>query len=252
MSRGGRFTDIRWFPEIGSTNDWLLEQARNGAPEGMVAVADHQSAGRGRRDRRWVSPPGSALLVSILLRPDPDELPADRLQLVTAAVALSARHALAELSGVTAELKWPNDLIAGPALGRKLAGILAESLVSAAGVAVVVGMGLNLRTAPDMPADVAQIAVALDELTTDVPGRDALLEGLLADLDRRVGDWGAVARDYEAACSTVGQVVRVDLGDEVFVGRALRVLSDGRLEVEEESGSTRAVAAADVAHLRPA
>lgn len=248
-----RFSDVRWFDEIGSTNDWLMDQARAGAPEGLVAVADHQTAGRGRRDRVWVAPPGSSLLVSILLRP---ALPPERLQLVTAAVALSARHACQKVAGVTPELKWPNDLLAGPPPGRKLAGILAESLVSAGGVAVVVGMGLNLRWSKGMPEALAREAVSLEQLAPEepTPDRETVLAELLVDLDRRVGDWDQVAADYQAACSTVGLLVSVDLGTEKFEGTALRVLPDGRLEIEPTEtaeGQTRAVAAADVVHLRP-
>ncbi|HZQ88358.1 MAG TPA: bifunctional biotin--[acetyl-CoA-carboxylase] synthetase/biotin operon repressor, partial [Acidimicrobiales bacterium] len=85
----------------------MLDAAREGAPEGTVAVADHQTAGRGRLGRVWVAPPGASLLVSILLRPS---LPPDRLHLATAAVALSAAAALEEVAGFRPGLKWPNDL----------------------------------------------------------------------------------------------------------------------------------------------
>src|ERR1700733_5245320 len=130
--------DVRWFESLGSTNSYLLEQAADGAFEGLVAVADHQWAGRGRLDRRWESPPGSSLLTSILFRPtfDPSEL-----HLCTAAVALAAAEACRRVAGVGAVIKWPNDLLVGDA---KLAGVLAEVEFESTSCAVVVGLGLNV------------------------------------------------------------------------------------------------------------
>ena len=98
----------------------LLDEARTGAPEGLVAVADHQTAGRGRLDRTWEAPPGSSLLVSVLLRP---ALDADEAHRVVMAAALALADAVGEVAGFTPDLKWPNDLVVGE---RKLAGLLAE------------------------------------------------------------------------------------------------------------------------------
>src|SRR4051812_27340870 len=106
-----------------------------GAPEGLAAVADHQTAGRGRLGRAWVAPPGASLLLSVLFRPD---LAPERLHLTTAAVALAAAEACEAVAGVLPVLKWPNDLLVGD---RKLAGVLAESRLPA----VVVGIGLNVN-----------------------------------------------------------------------------------------------------------
>ena len=119
---GSRFTDIRRFDSIDSTNRYLLDEARRGAPDGVVAVADHQSAGRGRLGRSWEAPPGSNLLLSVLLRPD---LPVGDRHLASAAVALAAAEAVDAVTGVRVGIKWPNDLL-GPD-GRKLAGVLAEA-----------------------------------------------------------------------------------------------------------------------------
>ena len=128
-----RFGPVRRFAEIDSTNRYLLDEARAGAPEGAVAVADYQSAGRGRLGRRWEAPPGSNLLMSVLLRPT---LTLDELHLCTVAVALAAATACERGAGVIPVLKWPNDLMVG---GRKLGGILAEALP--AGTAPVGGVG---------------------------------------------------------------------------------------------------------------
>ena len=249
--RGTRFS-VRWFEAVGSTNDWLLQQAAAGEAEGMVAVADHQSAGRGRRDRVWTAPPGSSLLTSILLRPD---LPADRLQLVTAAVALSAAQACRQLSGVDPELKWPNDLMVKQ---WKLAGVLAESTIGSAtrgegGIAVVVGLGLNVNWPQDLPLELTTTAVALNYLSQSVPTPAEVLTSLLIDLDVRIRDWEQVSADYRSRCSTVGQRVSVVLGSEQFTGEAVGLDPAGRLQVRpDDGGETRTIAAADVVHLRAA
>src|SRR5699024_5106264 len=123
--RTSRFADVRWVESTGSTNADVLDLARAGEPEGIVLVADHQEAGRGRRGRSWQAPPGRSLMTSVLLRP-----PAAVAGLVTMAVAVAASEAVEEHSGVTARLKWPNDLVwpgDGTAFDRKLAGILAEA-----------------------------------------------------------------------------------------------------------------------------
>ncbi len=130
--------DVRRFDEIDSTNAYLRRVARDGAPEGVVAVADHQSAGRGRMDRRWESPPGASLLVSVLFRPDFDP---SELHLCTAAVALAAAEACRRVAGVGPVIKWPNDLVVGDA---KLAGVLAEAEFLSGSCALVVGLGLNV------------------------------------------------------------------------------------------------------------
>ena len=121
---GTRFRDVRWFERIDSTNRYLLQCASEGLPEGVVAVADEQTAGRGRLGRAWLAPAGSALLVSVLLRPT---LPVERTHLVTLAAGLAALDAIDAIDASTsagAGLKWPNDVVVDD---RKLAGILAEA-----------------------------------------------------------------------------------------------------------------------------
>src|ERR1700722_4109721 len=108
--------DIHWLPEVDSTNTWVRRMARQGAAAGLVAVADHQTAGRGRLDRRWESPPGANLLVSVLLRPQCG--PGD-VHLCAGAVALAGADACRAVAGVEPTLKWPNDPLLD---GAKLAG----------------------------------------------------------------------------------------------------------------------------------
>ncbi len=223
-----RFAAVTWLAEVASTNDEVAIRARAGAAEGVVVVADAQAAGRGRRGRPWEAPPGSSLLVSVLLRP-----PAPHLAVVAAGLA-----ALDAAAAPQASLKWPNDLVVE---GRgKLAGILAEAVDGG----VVVGLGLNVDW-----GDVALPtgATSLAELGHPVRRAD-LLVGYLVALEA----WCRLGADllgaYRAACSTIGRPVRVELpGGQSFEGRAEGVDDDGRLVVDG-----RPVAAGDVVHLRPA
>jgi len=231
-----RFRDVRLLGEVDSTNRLAAALAADGAPEGLVVAADFQAAGRGRLDRSWEARPGDGLLVSVLLRPA--DLPVERWHLATAATALAARDACSEVAGVTPELKWPNDLLVGPA---KLAGILAE----ATGGALVVGMGLNVHGGP--PG-----AAILDLAAGRRVSRSRLLEAWLVRLDGLLGDWKGVEEAYRASLSTLGQEVRVDLAaGEVLEGRAEALDGTGRLVVRSPHGAV-AVAAGDVTHLRHA
>lgn len=239
--------DIHRFATIDSTNTWVMDQARSGAPEGLVAVAAEQSAGRGRLGRKWIAPPGGSLLMSVLLRPK--SLPADRLHLATAAVAMAGADALALIADVTPSLKWPNDLLIDD---KKVAGVLTEVDGPAAegALAVVVGIGINCTWPLELPPEIADIAIAANHAagrpvhTEDV--LDALLEGLGDRLDR---GWDAIGREYATRVATVGRDVRVELADESFTGMAAEVEQDGALVVITDAGPRR-VLAGDVVHLR--
>jgi BirA family biotin operon repressor/biotin-[acetyl-CoA-carboxylase] ligase len=246
-----RFGDVRWLPSTDSTNRHLLEEARADAPEGTVVVADHQDSGRGRLDRAWVAPPGSSLLVSVLLRP---ELPLERLHLLTSIVALAAADACQAEAGVEAGLKWPNDLVVGP---RKLGGILAETqLEGARARAVVVGLGLNVNWGQRMEeSGLAGEAVALDHLAGREVDRGRLLVVLLTILERRyralaerAGQLDQAA-EYRRRCTSVGRSVRVELADETFTGTVADVTDEGRLLLDV-GACLRTVTAGDVVHLR--
>ena len=218
-----------------STNRVVAERAAHGAPEGLVVAADLQTAGRGRMDRTWETQPGDALLVSVLLRPA--DLPASRWHLITAATGLAAVRACQEVGGFTPDLKWPNDLMLGPA---KLAGILAE----ASAEAVVVGMGLNVHAAPDG-------AAWADHAAGHRLDRSDLLGAWLAGLDGWLGRWDDLVRSYRESCATVGQWVTVTQGDRSLQGRAVSIDDDGRLVVVRADGEELALSVGDVTHVRP-
>lgn len=248
---GGQGTrwDVRRFASIDSTNTALLAAARDGAAEGLVYVADHQTAGRGRLDRRWEAPPGSSLLVSVLLRPSIAPADAHR---VTAAVGLAASDACASVARFDARLKWPNDLVVDD---RKLGGILAEAVVEGGRVrAVVVGMGLNVNWPSPLPDDLAATATACNLVAGHEVDRDALLDAFLDRLGARYDalDSASTLDDVRARSATLGRDVRVELpGDRVLVGRAADLADDGALLVETRPGEVIRVSVGDVVHLRP-
>ncbi len=250
------FGQVRRLGVVGSTNAYLLGEARRGAPAGLVAVADHQTAGRGRLGRRWEAPPGSSLLVSVLLRPvlSPD------LHLCTAAVALATASACRTVAGVWPTVKWPNDLLIGD---DKLAGVLAEADAAAPGgppgsVAVVVGVGCNV----DWPGPPDAGGTSLADAAGRPVDREQLLQALLTELGPRVEALGTddgrrgLDDELRARCRTLGQVVRVDLAgtdvvEDGVVGRAVELTAEGHLVVETGDGRV-VIAAGDVVHLRPA
>jgi BirA family biotin operon repressor/biotin-[acetyl-CoA-carboxylase] ligase len=195
-----------------------------------VLAARHQTAGRGRLDRRWDAPPGANLLVSILFRQVPEH-PHE----LTQRVALAAASACGRLGGVLPELKWPNDLLVD---GAKLAGVLAQSADTPTGRVVVVGIGINVGWAPDGAARVGDGVDPLD-----------LLAALLAELDELPDD---IWPTYRARLATLGRAGRVELPDGEVVGRALDVERDGRLVVLDECGISHRITTGDVVHLRPA
>jgi len=258
-----RFADVRRFESIDSTNRYLLQEARAGAPEGVVAVADHQTAGRGRLGRRWEAPAGANLLLSVLLRPAAD---LGKRHLTTTAVALAAVDAIGIVdprAATQVSIKWPNDLVESS--GRKLAGVLAESDVASAGAAdglpppVVVGIGINVNwpaTDADLPPELVGLAVSLCQMVGAPVDRESLLAALLTSLEPRATDLGSVvgrarlAEDMASHCSTIGTRVRVDLPDRSFEGTATGINPDGHLVVTTGE-ATRTVVAGDVVHVRP-
>ncbi len=265
-----RFADVRWVAETGSTNADALALARDGAAEGVVLVADHQSAGRGRHGRTWIAPPGASLLVSVLLRP-----PASVLGATTMATAVAAAEAVETVAGVSPRLKWPNDLVwpgDGSTPDRKLAGLLAEAdwptgSDIAAGwrapgpgerAVVVVGLGLNVNWPEELPpaaAELAETAVAVNHLTGRNVDREDLLGALLGRLEHHYGELlahgaGAVTACWRERSATLGRRVRVDLGREDVVGTAVDVTPEGHLVVEPVEGGRRTFAVGDVIHLR--
>jgi BirA family transcriptional regulator, biotin operon repressor / biotin---[acetyl-CoA-carboxylase] ligase len=242
--------------EAESTNAVVSERARAGEPEGLVVVAEHQTAGRGRLDRSWETPPRSALTFSVLLRPTAPGHSWPWLPLLTGYAVAKALRA----DGYEAAVKWPNDVLLGSGPDeRKVAGILVERVDTGLGPAAVVGIGVNVgMTADELPVpEATSLAV---EHGGDVPDRSDLLILLLQTLWEAYDAWetggdeaGAhLATSYAASCATVGRDVTVALpAGETLTGRAVEIDPTGRLVVSS-GGQRTAVGAGDVVHVRDA
>jgi BirA family biotin operon repressor/biotin-[acetyl-CoA-carboxylase] ligase len=261
---GGRLSAVRVVERTGSTSTDLLAAAAAGASDRTVLVADHQAAGRGRAGRTWETPPGTALTVSVLLRP---AVPAHALGWLALVGGVAVVRALAGV-GVEALVKWPNDVLL-PGVGeqdvpgwgrdRKVAGVLGDVVPGGPGEppAAVLGIGVNVGQGPgDLPVP---SATSLAAYGVAVDRADLLARVLVAlcDLDDawRATGGDAVAADIAAecaaVCATLGSPVRVlRPGGEVLEGEAISLGEDGALRVVDASGRVHAVLAGDVERLR--
>lgn len=245
---GTRFTNVRIHDELASTNTALVEEARAGAPEGLVVVAGHQTAGRGRLGRTWSAEPGTALLVSVLLRPP---LPIDEIPLVLMATGLAACDGVEAAAGFRPQLKWPNDLVVDD---RKLAGLLSEA-AGGGEPGVILGLGVNV-SAGAYPADLAGDAISCEEVASAPVDRAELLVGFLTGLEARystvlTGKREETLSAYRADSATLGRRVRVELTTgNPLEGQATRLDDDGQLVVTDDAGVDHPVHVGDVKHLR--
>jgi BirA family biotin operon repressor/biotin-[acetyl-CoA-carboxylase] ligase len=215
-----------------------------------VLVAEEQTAGRGRLGRSWVSPPGTALTFSVLLRPA--GLPVARRGWLPLIAGIATAAAVRELSGLDARLKWPNDVLIGDG---KLAGILAETT----GNAIVIGVGVNVATSPgDLPSGPGGLRPTSLLAEAAPLAREDLLIAILRELGSRYEGFRAkldpessgLLAEYRALSATLGKTVRVELpGGAVVTGEATGIDADGRLLVR--SGlAEQAITAGDVIHVR--
>ena len=251
------WTSVRVVRETGSTNSDLVAQAAAGeAAAGAVLVAEEQTAGRGRLDRRWSAPARSGIFLSMLLRPGDLGVPREHWSWLPLLTGVAAASALSRTAEVEVRLKWPNDLLVTvDGTERKLGGILAEL----AGDAVVIGIGLNVSLrAEELPVPTAGSLLLAGAGVID---RETLVRALLRTFADLYTDWCSVAGHseasglrpaYAAQCATIGRPVRVELpGGRELLGEAVSVDGDGRLVVRAADGVEQAVAAGDVVHVRP-
>ncbi|GGS78352.1 MULTISPECIES: biotin--[acetyl-CoA-carboxylase] ligase [Streptomyces] len=257
VREGGLYRDVQVVQRTGSTNSDLAALAAAGkAGEGAVLVAEEQTAGRGRLDRRWTAPPRSGLFFSVVLKPA--EVPVARWGWLPLLTGVAVATGLARAAGVDTALKWPNDLLV--TVGgqeRKAGGILAER---AGDDGVVIGVGVNVTLREEeLPVPQAGSLALAGARGTD---RDPLLRAVLRSLEEWYGRWRAAGGDpaasglqetYTAGCATLGRVVRAELpGDRAVVGEAVALDGDGRLIIATEEGVQEPVGAGDIVHLRPA
>jgi len=267
----GLWRQVVYLPTTGSTNDVAKELAAQGAPEGTVVGADEQTAGRGRMGRRWLAPPGTCLLCSLLFRPT---LPLTQANRLTMLCSLAAADAVADVAGLRVSLKWPNDLIVKSQIPnpksqnwRKLAGVLTETGMQVksqtpnpkasnwqVGCAVV-GIGINVNVPPEMLPGLAPDATSILAEVGRPVDRVALLVALLAGVERRYEALQAGEsphREWAARLATLGRSVQVTTSEGVLTGVAESVDEDGALLLRTPDGGLHRLLAGDVtlAHAR--
>ncbi len=244
---------IVYYSSIGSTNEVLKELAIQGAPEGAMVIADEQTAGKGRLGRKWLAPRSTSLLMSLLFRPDPSgrasgrSLPPSQAPRLTMICSLAIAEAIEGLTGLSAGLKWPNDIFIR---GKKAGGILTESGTTGGRLDyVVVGMGLNVNLAVSALPELRGMATSLSqELGREVSRLELLwktLEGIETRYDslrRR----GSPHEEWAARLINLGRQVQVTTPQGVLVGWAEGVDADGALILRTPDGQCKRILAGDV------
>jgi BirA family biotin operon repressor/biotin-[acetyl-CoA-carboxylase] ligase len=237
---------IYWLASTSSTNDVAARLAESGAEEGTVVVADKQTAGRGRHGRAWFSPPGAGLYVSAIVRPEMsisnEPNPAALLTLASGVAIAEAVHAV---TGLPAQIKWPNDVLIG---GRKLAGILAEAAVHRGALQfVVVGFGVNMKPAA-YPPELTSRVTSIEAETSRPADRAVMLAEIIAAMgeryaDLRAGRFDAILSAWrELASSLQGAHVEWDSPAGCVRGRAYDIDRDGALLVRVGGKVLRVIA----------
>lgn len=242
---------LLFLDETTSTNDVAMGLAASGEPEGTVVIAERQSRGRGRLGRRWVSPPGGNIYMSVILRP---ALHPRDATLLTLLISVASALALRETTGLDVRIKWPNDL---QARGLKLGGILLETRAEPDLIAhAVVGIGVNVNMrASDFPASIRDIATSVLRETgvrhRRTPIAAAILNHMAVELSalKKEGR-GQLLKKWRELSSTIGREVRVAEGAETFEGTAMDIDDEGRLLLRLPSGRLRRISSGDLAVVR--
>ncbi|HEY5884130.1 MAG TPA: biotin--[acetyl-CoA-carboxylase] ligase [Pyrinomonadaceae bacterium] len=239
------------FDSLPSTNVEAARRTTEGAAEGLCIVAAEQTSGRGRLGRQWISPKGAGLYFSILLRPT---LLQTLWPLLTLMSAVAVHDALLESYDLVTDIKWPNDIVVGD---KKLCGILAETVETNLGAAVVVGIGINL-TRHSFPSELQASATSVEDALGKQIDYELILQSLVGNFSARYEGFqangaGNLTEEWCARSSYCnGKRIRVADGEDIFeaVTKGLRI--DGGLIVELDNGERRVLRAADISSVRPA
>ena len=244
---GGLWRQVDVVATTGSTNADLAQKSREGAPAGLVLASGHQSQGRGRMARRWEAPPDTSIACSVLVTP---RRPMPEWGWLPLLVGMAVTDGVRAATGLGTTLKWPNDVLVG---GRKLCGVLCESVGDADEPRAVLGFGLNVALREDqLPVPTAT--------STRLEGSDAaattILAAVLRSLETWFSAWDAgedIVDAYRRRCDTIGRevTIRVAGGDPVS-GTAVGVDAGGGIIIIIDDAGPRTFVAGDVEHLRPA
>lgn len=234
------------YNSVSSTMDVARSLAIAGAREGTVVVAEEQTAGRGRLSRRWLAPPGSSLLLSVILKPPPSKLSA-----LSMMAALAVSRSIEQATGLAASIKWPNDVLLG---GKKVCGILIESdMVKEAVNWAIIGIGINVNLDVSSLPGLETPATSLSSALGHQVSRPELLHTLLQELDelyQLLLQGQPVQQHWLERLDTLGKEVTVRQGDRIERGVAESVDEQGRLLLRRADGSLTMIVAGDVT-LRP-
>lgn len=233
--------EIIRLPSVASTMDEIARMASLGAAEGLVVVADEQTAGRGRGGRPWHAPPGAGLLFSVLLRP---YVPAGRLSTLSLVAGVAVAEAMEQL-GLCPRLKWPNDVWLD---GKKVAGVLVQSRVGPAGLTAILGIGINVNVDPKL---LPPGATSISEAIGGTMPRDDLLHALLRRLDAAYLAFGSDRgrpdlTGWTQRAALLGEQARVVDGSTVHTGEMRGIDDDGALLLQEADGRTIRIVAGDL------
>ena len=235
---------LQCFDSIPSTNDFLKDLARHGAPHGTVIIADHQTGGHGRMGRTFQSPSGKGVYMSILLRPS---CPATELMHLTCAAAVAMCDAVQAVTGLRPGIKWTNDLLFQK---QKLGGILTELAFSGRGTVdyAIIGIGINCnQTVADFSPEIQDIAASLSMVTQQDVDRFRLAAAMMESLWRLdLSQKEALLSSYRTDCVTIGQEISLVRGSEIRHGKALDINANGALIVQFSDGNVEAVDSGEV------
>ena len=234
--------DVRLFETLDSTMDDAKRLAEGGAAEGTVVLAEEQTAGRGRFDRSWMSVPGEDLLFSVVFRPGVVQAP-----YINMAAALSVCSTVGHATGLDTAIKWPNDV---KLAGRKVSGILVESMVSRSNIEyTVLGVGLNVNSNPAAVPEIAATATSMYRESGRTFDRTEILIEVLRELDRRYGlirEGRSMREEWSSRLETLGRSVVVRWQDSTEEGTATGVDEMGNLILRKADGTRKSVVAGEV------
>ncbi|MEY8337439.1 biotin--[acetyl-CoA-carboxylase] ligase [Lachnospiraceae bacterium 62-35] len=238
--------NLVYYPETDSTNERGKRLAEEGCPHGTLVVADFQSAGKGRRGRSWTSPPGEAIYMSLILRPQ--ILPAGA-AMVTLAAAMAVAEGIRQVTRLPAMIKWPNDIVIK---GKKICGILTEMSAEMECIHyVVVGIGINVNQ-EEFPEDIRDMATSLFLEKGEHVSRSVVAAAVMEAFEQyyacyeKTGDLSLLADEYNGMLVNRGQEVKVLAAKGDYTGISQGIEEDGRLLVKTRDGKVRRITSGEV------